>query len=110
MVPTLNCRHYINSSDFNYFFYLPDFPHLVFLLQQQQLRYLFLFIGSFIYWQSCDKTVIVWDMRTGLCVQVFEGHESDINSVRFYPSGDAIGTGSDDATVRSLSSALPALI
>jgi len=50
--------------------------------------------------QSCDKTVMVWDMRTGQCVQVFEGHESDINSVRFYPSGDAVATGSDDATVR----------
>jgi WD40 repeat protein len=42
---------------------------------------------------------MVWDMRTGQCVQVFEGHESDINSVRFYPSGDAVATGSDDATV-----------
>ena len=43
---------------------------------------------------------MVWDMRTGDCVQVFEGHESDINNVRFYPSGDAFATGSDDATVR----------
>ena len=42
---------------------------------------------------------MVWDMRTGQCVQAFEGHESDINSVRFYPSGDAVATGSDDATV-----------
>ena len=42
---------------------------------------------------------MVWDMRTGDCVQVFEGHESDINNVRFYPSGDAFATGSDDATV-----------
>ena len=50
--------------------------------------------------QSCDKTLMVWDMRTGQCSQVFEGHESDINSVRFYPSGDAVATGSDDATVR----------
>lgn len=41
----------------------------------------------------------VWDMRTGECVQMFEGHDSDINSVRFYPSGDAFATGSDDATV-----------
>jgi len=49
--------------------------------------------------QSCDKTLMVWDMRTGECSQVFEGHESDINSVRFYPSGDAVATGSDDATV-----------
>ncbi len=42
---------------------------------------------------------MMWDMRTGQCVQVFDGHESDVNSVRFYPSGDAVGTGSDDATV-----------
>ena len=39
-------------------------------------------------------------MRTGEFTQVFEGHENDINSVRFYPSGDAFATGSDDATVR----------
>ena len=42
---------------------------------------------------------MVWDMRTGECVQMFEGHEADINCVRFYPSGDAFATGSDDATV-----------
>lgn len=47
---------------------------------------------------------MVWDMRTGDCVQVFEGHESDINSVKFYPSGDAFATGSDDATVSSFKS------
>ena len=45
---------------------------------------------------------MVWDMRTGDCVQVFEGHDSDINNVRFYPSGDAFATGSDDATVTML--------
>ena len=49
--------------------------------------------------QSSDKAVNIWDMRTGQCVQVFEGHESDVNSVRYYPSGDALGTGSDDSTV-----------
>ncbi|KAB7502326.1 Guanine nucleotide-binding protein subunit beta-5 [Armadillidium nasatum] len=43
---------------------------------------------------------LIWDMRTGSCVQSFEGHESDINSVKFYPSGDAIASGSDDATCR----------
>ncbi len=40
-------------------------------------------------------------MRTGQKVQAFEGHDADINSVKFYPSGEAIATGSDDATVRS---------
>lgn len=43
--------------------------------------------------------VLIWDMRTGQCVQSFEGHQSDINSVKFHPSGDAVATGSDDATV-----------
>ena len=52
--------------------------------------------------QGCDKMALIWDMRTGSCVQSFEGHDSDINSVKFYPSGDAIATGSDDATVREI--------
>lgn len=42
---------------------------------------------------------MVWDIRTGQCVQCFDGHEADINTVRFNPSGDAFATGSDDATV-----------
>ena len=33
-------------------------------------------------------------------MQIFDGHESDVNSVKFHPSGDAFATGSDDATVR----------
>jgi WD40 repeat protein len=49
--------------------------------------------------QSCDRMVLIWDMRTGQCVQSFEGHQSDINSVKFHPSGDAVATGSDDSTV-----------
>ena len=41
-------------------------------------------------------------MRTGQKVQAFEGHDADINSVKFYPSGEAIATGSDDATVHQI--------
>lgn len=44
--------------------------------------------------------VFIWDMRTGQVVQNFEGHQSDVNSVKFHPSGDAVATGSDDSTVR----------
>lgn len=33
-------------------------------------------------------------------IYVIIGHISDINSVKFHPSGDAISTGSDDSTVR----------
>lgn len=32
--------------------------------------------------QGCDKKAMVWDMRSGQCVQAFETHESDVNSVR----------------------------
>lgn len=49
--------------------------------------------------KGCDRTALIWDMRTGQKVQAFEGHDADINSVKFYPSGEAIATGSDDATV-----------
>ena len=42
----------------------------------------------------------VWDMRTGNYVQYFEGHESDINAVTFFPNGYVFATGSDDATCR----------
>ncbi len=37
-------------------------------------------------------------MRHGKCVQTLKGHESDINSVKFFPDGRAVGTGSDDSS------------
>lgn len=49
---------------------------------------------------SCDSNAKVWDARTKNCVLTFTGHESDINSVAFFPSGHAIGTGSDDSSCR----------
>lgn len=45
----------------------------------------------------------IWDMRSGNVVQAFEGNLSDVNSVKFHPSGDAIATGSDDSTVSGMS-------
>lgn len=52
--------------------------------------------------QSCDKMAFIWDMRSGNVVQAFEGNLSDVNSVKFHPSGDAIATGSDDSTVNMM--------
>ncbi|TDH74382.1 uncharacterized protein CCR75_005080 [Bremia lactucae] len=49
---------------------------------------------------SCDTTAKVWDIRTGKTTHTFHGHESDINSVDFFPSGNALGTGSDDSSCR----------
>lgn len=48
---------------------------------------------------GADRHALVWDIRTGQCVQSFEGHEADINTIRFHPNGDAFATGSDDASV-----------
>ncbi|GAA53479.1 guanine nucleotide binding protein (G protein) beta 5, partial [Clonorchis sinensis] len=49
---------------------------------------------------GCDCCANVWDVRSGQCVQVFQGHDADVNGVRFYPSGDAFATASDDGTIR----------
>jgi len=49
---------------------------------------------------SCDSTAKVWDIRSGKCLMTFRGHESDINSVSFFPSGNAVGSGSDDSSCR----------
>merc|ERR1711998_501794 len=52
---------------------------------------------------SCDSTAKVWDIRVqekGGCTHTFHGHESDINSVHFFPDGRAFGTGSDDSSCR----------
>ncbi|CAF4876260.1 guanine nucleotide-binding protein subunit beta-5 [Pieris rapae] len=49
---------------------------------------------------GCDRAVLVWDMRSGHAVQAFDAHQSDVNSVRFHPAGDALASGSDDASCR----------
>jgi len=50
---------------------------------------------------SCDATAKLWDHRQAkACIKTFPGHESDINSVQFFPEGDAVGTGSDDSSCR----------
>lgn len=65
------------------------------------LNYFFILISkSYNFVQGCDRQALIWDLRNGQCVQSFEGHDADINSVRYYPNGDAIATGSDDSTVR----------
>ena len=43
---------------------------------------------------------MIWDVRNGQCVQAFDGHESDINTVKFHPCGETFASGSDDATLR----------
>ena len=38
-----------------------------------------------------DGAVKLWDLRDGKCRQTFVGHENDINSVDYFPDGNAFG-------------------
>jgi guanine nucleotide-binding protein G(I)/G(S)/G(T) subunit beta-1 len=51
---------------------------------------------------SVDCTAKLWDLRSksSNSVKTFRGHESDINTVNFFPDGNAFVTGGDDSTCR----------
>jgi guanine nucleotide-binding protein G(I)/G(S)/G(T) subunit beta-1 len=50
---------------------------------------------------SCDASIKLWDVRTGTkSIRTFIGHTSDVNSLSFFPDGNAIISGSDDSTCR----------
>ena len=49
---------------------------------------------------SGDRTVKLWDPRTGACTATLEGHSSVINSVAFSPDSQRLASGSGDRTVK----------
>ena len=49
---------------------------------------------------SIDKTIKVWDFKTGECLNTLEGHTSSINSIAISPDGKYIVSGSDDGIIK----------
>ncbi|KAG0015270.1 hypothetical protein BGZ80_009949 [Entomortierella chlamydospora] len=49
---------------------------------------------------SWDKTVRLWDAKTGQCIRILQGHDELVTSVVYSPSGELVASRSDDKTVR----------
>src|SRR5689334_3146340 len=56
--------------------------------------------GSILASASGDKTIRLWDIKTGELLQVITGHEEGVWAIEYHPSGDIIASGSHDKTVR----------
>ncbi|MCK5680202.1 WD40 repeat domain-containing protein [bacterium] len=49
---------------------------------------------------SNDQMVIIWEVKSGLNINVLSGHRGAVNSVAFAPDGSFAASASDDKTVR----------
>lgn len=49
---------------------------------------------------SADKTISLWDIRSGLCVQTFYGHLNSVNHCVFSLKGDSIASCDADGIVK----------
>jgi len=56
--------------------------------------------GKYIVSGASDKTVKLWDAKTGSCLQDLKGHSSSVWSVSFSPDGKYIVSGASDETVK----------
>lgn len=61
----------------------------------------------FIYWLiafpvscSADMSVKLWDFTSYECVKTLHGHDHNVSSVCFLPSGDAVFSSSRDRTIK----------
>ncbi|MBE0526219.1 MAG: hypothetical protein IH631_04710, partial [Candidatus Thorarchaeota archaeon] len=48
---------------------------------------------------TVDRVVKLWDIRTGECIGILEGHTYPVLSLSFSPDGDQLVSGSGDTTL-----------
>ena len=49
---------------------------------------------------SSDKTIKLWNVKTGNLVQTLTGNSSRVNSVAYSPDGQTLASGSHDNTIK----------
>ncbi|MGA9768354.1 MAG: TIR domain-containing protein [Blastocatellia bacterium] len=55
--------------------------------------------GAYLASPSDDKTIRIWDMRSGTCVHTLQGHTSTVYSVAWSPDGQRLASASGDKTI-----------
>ena len=49
---------------------------------------------------SDDHTVRLWDVTSGQCLKILQGHTNGVWSVAFSPDGQTLASGSQDETIK----------
>ncbi|MDY6901969.1 MAG: hypothetical protein SWZ49_28435, partial [Cyanobacteriota bacterium] len=49
---------------------------------------------------SFDKTINIWNVETGECIQTLRGHERRVWGIALSPDGKTLASGSSDQTIR----------
>ena len=56
--------------------------------------------GKYLASGSYDKTVKIWDAKSGQCIRTLKGHSNVVNSVCWSPDGKYLASGSYDKAVK----------
>ena len=56
--------------------------------------------GAYLASPSKDKTIRIWDARSGAFIRTLQGHTGEVNSVTWSPDGQQIASASQNSTIR----------